>query len=265
MRKADDTPGAVSLPGQGPAIVMFHGFTGTPWDLEPIAQRLAQEGHAVHVPLLRGHGTHVGELAHVRWSDWLTDALTTIDEALVSHDHVIVLGFSLGSLLALVAGQARQHQGVLAVGLLAPALQLVSLDGWVLRMAERCGRFLPDVRIPKWAGSDAHDPRFRWKNPAYRTQPLRPAREILVGQRAAREAAVSLTLPTLIVHGRLDETTPVSAALELAQIASRARVEMHLLSRSAHLIARDVESESVSAIVSTFVERICSQNKILAT
>jgi carboxylesterase len=248
--------GPIERAGGGPAIVVVHGFTGTPWEIEALVDRLAQDGHAVRAPLLPGHGSTPQALGRARWDEWLAHVEGTVDEALASHGSAVVLGFSLGSLLALVAGAARQHRGVIAVGALGTALELTPLEARVLAVSEGLGRLLPDVRVPKFRGSDVRDPRSKRDNPAYATQPLRAAREILRGQRAAREVLGSLTIPVLVVHGRADETTPLSASLSLAEAATRADVELRILPRSGHLLGRDVEALEVCDAVGAFVRRV---------
>jgi esterase/lipase len=148
---------------------------------------------------------------------------------------------------------------VVAVGALGTALELPALEARVLRASEALGRYLPAVNIPKLRGSDVRDPRAKRDNPAYRTQPLRAAREILRGQRAAREAAPRLTVPLLVVHGRADDTTPLSGSLALVAMAERADVELRVLPRSAHMLGRDVEHRDVCEAVTGFVRRVAGR------
>ncbi len=47
--------------GRAIGVLLVHGFTGSPASMKPWAQALADQGYAVEVPLLPGHGT--------RWQD----------------------------------------------------------------------------------------------------------------------------------------------------------------------------------------------------
>jgi carboxylesterase len=248
--------GPIERAGHAPAVVLVHGFTGTPWELGPLIDALSGAGFAVRAPLLPGHGTTAKELGRATWDQWLAHVEGVVDEAIASHGSAVVMGFSLGSLLALVAGTSRQHRGVVAVGALGTALELPLFETRVLRVSERLGRFMPDVRVPKLRGSDVRDPLSKRSNPAYPTQPLRAAREILRGQRAVREALPALTAPMLIVHGRADDTTPLAASMALVELAARSPLELRVLPRSAHMLGRDVESREVCDAVLSFVERV---------
>jgi carboxylesterase len=250
---------AIERAGHGPVVVLVHGFTGTPWELEPLVDALAGAGYAVRAPLLPGHGESPAALARATWEQWRTHIEREVDRALDVHTHCIVVGFSLGSLLALAVGASRQHRGVIALGALATALELDPLVQRGLALAEALGRLVPGINVPKVRGSDVRDPDAKRHNPAYRTQPLRAAREILRGQRAVKEVLANITVPVLVVHGRADETTPLSASMALVAACERAPVELRVLPRSAHLLGRDVEFGAVCEAVVSFVERVSAK------
>jgi carboxylesterase len=241
--------------GKAPVIVLIHGFTGTPWELGPLIDAVASRGYAVNAPLLPGHGATPAALSRSTWREWKRAIERTVDESLRVHERAIVLGFSLGSLLALTVGAARQHRGVIALGALGTALELVDFDQRALEIAERLGPFLPDINVPKFRGSDVRDPHSKRSNPAYMTQPLRAAREILKGQRETRAVLAGITLPLLVVHGRADDTTPLRASQSLVAACERATVDFRVFPRSGHLIGRDVESQQVCEAVLSFIDR----------
>ena len=59
------------LVGEGHVgVVCVHGFTGTPYEMRYLGDRLAGAGYHVHGLLLPGHGTRVEDLEQTRWTDW---------------------------------------------------------------------------------------------------------------------------------------------------------------------------------------------------
>ncbi len=245
---------AISTDGTAPAVLLLHGFTSTPWETRPVAEALSRAGFATRAPLLPGHGTNPDALAKVTWADWLRCAEIELDALIASHKHVVIAGFSLGALLAIVAGTRRQHSGVVGVIALGAATGLSPLAGRVLSVAERLGGWMPDLRLKKYRGSDVRDPTAKRLNPAYRVQPMRAARELLEGQRQALTAVSTLSLPLLVMHGRHDSTVPMSKALLLVERAERASVELRILPRSAHLLGVDVERAQVCEAIVSFVQ-----------
>ncbi len=87
MSKVSDRPACLSsnsrlIAGTEPMVVegnrvgvlILHGFTGSPWEVRPIAERLARSGRTIALPVLAGHGTHVDDLDATSWNDWLDSA-----------------------------------------------------------------------------------------------------------------------------------------------------------------------------------------------
>ena len=54
--------------------LLIHGFMGSPKELRPIGEHLAEAGINVHGILLPGFGTGISRLATVRRTEWLEAA-----------------------------------------------------------------------------------------------------------------------------------------------------------------------------------------------
>ena len=99
----------IFVPGKGPSVLCLHGFTGTPYEVAPLARALATAGFAVSAPLLEGHGENAAALAATRWQDWLASAEEAFDRlrAGAGGGPVAIAGFSMGGLLALRLARRR--------------------------------------------------------------------------------------------------------------------------------------------------------------
>jgi pimeloyl-ACP methyl ester carboxylesterase len=101
--KTNGTTLHVRIGGQGPAVVMLHGFgdTGDMW--VPLAARLAKD-HSVIIPDLRGMGlsSHpeggYEKVAQARDFAAILDRLGVKDAALVTHDIGNMVGYALAAL-----------------------------------------------------------------------------------------------------------------------------------------------------------------------
>jgi len=138
-------PGAEPFSHQGgpTAVLLCHGFTGSPQSLRPWAEYLADAGLTVSLPRLPGHGTTWQEMARTRWEDWYTEVDRAFDELRATADEIFVMGLSLGGCLALRLAELRGQaiSGLVLVNpsmtaesklfLLAPVMKLVvpSLKG----------------------------------------------------------------------------------------------------------------------------------------
>src|SRR5512137_1157436 len=252
-RKGDggpfDLPGR---PGGAEAALLLHGLTGTPFELRPVADRLAKNGVRCLAPVLPGHESPEA-LARTSWLDWVggaRDALAALGET----RRTLVVGSSMGALVACTL--AAENPGrVDGIALLAPALELQPLGklaGW-LAGSTPVARFLP--QIPKGGGSDVGDPDARAANPCMETVPLRSVGELLAFQSHVDELLPRVRCPALVVAGARDGPGTLAGARRMAgRLGGGARFV--LLPRSRHLVAIDVERERLADDVMTFFDSL---------
>ncbi len=116
------------------ACVVVHGFTGSPYEMRPFAERLAARGVHVDVPLLPGHGTSVEDMSRTSFPDWVAGAEAAYLGLVARHRRTFVLGFSMGGLIALMLAARHNVDGVIVVS--AP-----------LRVRDPRARFLPLIAL----------------------------------------------------------------------------------------------------------------------
>jgi carboxylesterase len=247
----------IFIPGTAGGALCLHGFTGTPYEVAPLARALGSAGFAVSAPLLAGHGATAEVLAATRWQDWLASAETAFDRlhAEVGGRPLAVAGFSMGGLLALRLAHTRPG-AVAALALLAVPLRLPAWQASSLRWFARLPGFL---RRNRWAtlrkrhGSDVSDARVRAENPGLGEMPLAGIAELTALGDCVRRDLPLIDIPALVAHGERDHTVPQSASFELAGSLASATVERLWLPHSAHLLAVDVEHPRLcEAVVSFF-------------
>jgi carboxylesterase len=74
--------------GLAPAVLCVHGLTGTPYEVRPPAEALAEAGFYCEGPLLPGHGTIHTELQRLPRARWI-DAVVAAHDALAErHERV---------------------------------------------------------------------------------------------------------------------------------------------------------------------------------
>jgi carboxylesterase len=242
-----------SLSGGRVGCLLLHGFTGTPHEMRYLGDHLAALGYSVCGVRLAGHATSVEDFATHTWQDWYASAAEGLRQLRQHAAVTIVVGQSMGALLALKMA-ADFADTVAALVLLAPAVRLA--NPWLPWI----GPFLP-VLLPllprrwRWVEkgtSDIADPLARAMSPNYRSVPLAAVIQLLRLQRQARRAAAGVQQPVLIVHARQDHTCPVDNVTRLQQWLPRPP-RVHLLDDSYHVITVDVEKKLVASLVAGFV------------
>lgn len=91
-----DIAGTVN-PGEGPALVLVHGFTDTSRSFSLMAPHLT--GHRIIIPDLRGHGASPAGTTGLSPADFAADIAGLIEA--LRLDRPVLVGHSLGSMVAI--------------------------------------------------------------------------------------------------------------------------------------------------------------------
>ena len=240
-----------------PAVLCLHGFTGTPFDVEPVARALAAEGYTVSTPMLPGHGASIEALAAVGPDDWLQAAdheLTRL--ASITGERVAVVGGSMGALLALRLAHLRPDT-IAALVLMSAPLRWRPIERRGVEVLGHLARLLgvTGASIPKTGGVDAVDPMVRDMAPSLAAYPISALHHLIALTDAAAESVPSVTAPALVVHGRRDRTVPIDVSEQLAATLGSSVIERLWLDDSGHLVAADLDRVAVASAVSAFLSR----------
>ncbi|MGZ4174141.1 MAG: alpha/beta fold hydrolase, partial [Solirubrobacteraceae bacterium] len=123
----DGLPQVVSTVGEGPDIVLLHGFPDTPYGFAELESELVRAGWRVTVPWLRGY--HAETLVPGRPYDPETlgrDGLAVLDAA--GAQRAVLVGHDWGALIAYVAGALAPERitAIVTLGIPHPSLLLSS-------------------------------------------------------------------------------------------------------------------------------------------
>ena len=247
----------IFITGRCGAVLCLHGFTGTPYDVAPVARALGSAGFCVSAPLLAGHGQDARALGKTRWQDWLASAEKAFDDVLdkTGATTAAVVGFSMGGLLALRLARLRptcvSALVIVSAPLRLPSWQVVAANAWsCLPTLLRQGRL---ATVRKRGGSDVTDDKVRFENPGLNELPMAGVVEIIKLAAVVRHDLGFLRAPVLVVHGERDRTVPLRASYELAGSLASDVVERLWLPRSGHLVGVDVERAQLCEAVLRFV------------
>jgi carboxylesterase len=251
--------------GDGPdACLLLHGFTGSPHEVRPLGEALAQAGLRVVAPLLAGHGEAPEALLGIDRRDLYESARDAL-RSLKGARRVYCAGLSAGALLSLeLCARTRVREGdpsIEALALLAPAIRF---SGSLFLFSEVLGR-LPAVALPLVLSKGPRDlggPQDarllsdgRRGDGSYGSVPLSWARELRLLSSEALALAPRVRAPALVLQGELDRTVAPSGARLLCETLGSRQVELRTFARSGHLLPLDREAGEVCAAVTSFFTR----------
>lgn len=234
------------------AVLLLHGFSGSPFELRPLAEGLARAGFRCSIPRLP-HGGDFTSLASTGEADWMAAAHDELDRLREeSGGKVFVVGFSAGACMAL--RMAAERPGDLAaLALLAPALSLRG-NARLFRHLFR-SRFLAR-RIPEVSKGrmDVRDQTGRREVPYLDRLPTAAALPLHRLIEEARKALPQVRTPALVLWGEKDTVVPRSAVVHAAKKIGSGPARLAIFPRSAHQLALDGEREAVAAEVARFFQ-----------
>lgn len=124
------------VPGAKTAVLFLHGIVGSPDHFRPFLSLVPETMSAVSL-LLEGHGKTAREFSRASMQQWEAQARAAVEELTQNHDRILLVGHSMGTLLALE--QAASCEKIAGLFLLAVPLrlrlrvQMVKNAWWVLR------------------------------------------------------------------------------------------------------------------------------------
>lgn len=216
------------------ALLLLHGFSSSPAVYRTLLPELHRRYDTLIGPCLPGHATCLADFSTVCAHEWEKMVYSTCEHLIQTHQHVDVMGLSLGGVLAY---QLSHVFPLRHLYLLAPAFQLRLNLKWTLRSA----RFLAacGLKTLSHCAGDLH--LAQHSELTYQRLPLHAVIEIL--SFIQRQSPPSLTCPTDIFLGQFDQVVDSQAIAQLFK--SQTHATLHWLMHSAHILPLDGDQDVI--------------------
>ena len=237
-------------------VVLVHGYGEHIGRYEHLAQALTARGSTVVGPDHIGHGRSAGERVLVESFEPIVDDLHAVVQAERGDLPVVMVGHSMGGLIAIRYAQ-RHRQDLAGLVLSGPAVGL----GPVMQ------QWLAAPELP----SDPLDATALSRDPAvgeaYVADPLvwrggweRSTLEAFVAaDQAVAEGPSFGDLPLLYIHGADDPLVPVALARPIVERLAGPHSEVHVLAGMRHEVFNELGKEEVIDLVASFAERVTAR------
>jgi carboxylesterase len=255
-------------PAHKPPVLLLHGLTGAPGDMQVITKHLRRIGYHVETPMLPGHGLDEKGLLKTGWKDWLADSERALLHVTANGEKAFVGGLSMGAVLSLALA-AKHSDRVKGVVCYAPTLRY---DGWIVPRGTwfvPYGAYIPIVnryRFKERPPYGIKDERLRAKMEemlfsgaiADAGLPFMPGKSLAQNLsliRYVKRLLPNITAPMLIVHSTEDDITHIRNAEDLAAKVN-GPVRKLYLTDSYHLVTVDRERAKVAKATEAFFEEL---------
>lgn len=236
------------------AVLLIHGFIGSPKDFGKLPEFLWKKGYTVSAPLLPGHGTDPRHFAGTTPEEFEKFVADEYKKMKARYQEVALAGFSMGGALAIIASRTEKVDRLV---LLAPYLR-ISHQWYYIFPTELYQklflRLIPFVYRPST---------FKQVNKKesvpfivdYDYVSLKGGdTAIKIGDKALRLAG-SIDRPTLIIHGAGDRATDFNESKKLYALLREKKVVCRLvaLPRSNHMMFWDYDAEMAENEILNFL------------
>jgi carboxylesterase len=231
-------------------VLLVHGFTGSPFEMRPLAAALAAQGIGSACPLLPGHGTHPNDMVGAPYTAWIADVEAALDNLLEKHGRAVLVGLSMGGTLALNVAARRADDPRIA-GLVTISAPLM-LDDWRLNFANL---IVKAVKWQAWGKPDIKDRSVWDQQTNYRRIRTHAILELLGLLADTRERLSRVNQPILIVQARDDHVVPPRNADLIRDGIGSAERQAITLDNCYHVSTVDFDAPILCAEVVRFVQR----------
>jgi len=250
FRVLQDDPSPFFLEGGRVGALLLHGFSGTPREMWRLGEYVHARGITAHAPLLPGHGSTLAQMNRYGWRDWAAGTVSAYEQLALRCDQVVVVGFSLGTLLTLwLAAHYAEIKGIV---LCAPALRVAD---WRLHLTPLVRHFVQSLE--KKEPSDLHDPGAEAWLGGFVRYPIPAAAEILALQRRVKRLLPRVKAPVLVVYSAGDRSIhPRSGPETVKRLSKYGEIDTLVLTDSGHAVVADKEWEEVAKATYAFIQRV---------
>lgn len=225
-------------------VAVCHGFTGSTLSMQGWSDHLANEGFAVNMPLLAGHGTTWQELSKTPWEHWYRDFEASYLELAARCESVFVAGMSMGGALALRVAALHPVAGVAVVnpGLTFsdPRAKYSGLLKWLLKSVPAIG---DDIKLPGITEG------------AYTRTPVAAVHELSQLFADTVSLLPKVTAPTLVFRSSVDHVVPDSSISVLEENLTNADLQLVPLENSYHVATMDNDAPLIFSQSADFFRR----------
>jgi carboxylesterase len=232
----------VFLQGEGKtAVLLFHGFTGSPEEMMELAITINKEGYDVFIPLLPGHGTNWRELSRIKSRDYISFSENVFETIQRDYEEVSLVGFSFGGTVALYLSEKYEIKKLILIN----AMILANLSLILGKFASKVFPIFPSF-------PDVHK---KIENPpfSYRVYPLRAVGSILDFINLTRAHIKEVNSNIMVIYSIFDHIVSGKNSFYVYnKVSSKEKIIIPLVN-SYHMAILDYDKEEMYKRILSFL------------
>jgi carboxylesterase len=225
----------------------IHGFTGAPYEVEPLAEYLTKHTDWIFsVPTLPGHGENLS-LKDIHYHQWIEHAEAELKKLIDTCDRVYVIGFSMGGMIA----------SLLAAKYPVDKLVLLSAAAYYINPKQMASE-IKSMIVDLFKGNLENNEFFKRYKRKIKATPIKATFQFRRLVSYIKPLLPQVEVPTLIAQGECDGIVPPKSAEYLYRTISAKTKRLTYIKDSSHHICHCEEKEALFSQVYDFLmERSC--------
>ncbi|MGM9988128.1 MAG: alpha/beta hydrolase [Bacillaceae bacterium] len=241
------------------AILFIHGFLEGPNQFQYLIDIVLQREIAVYSILLPGHGATAKEFVKSNLSQWINYVDEQINRLRERYKQIILVGHSMGSLLALNACLENDKQIVGVIAIATPLKIRLTFRGFMCALKVVFNRIKEEdvytkslyesysIEAPPLLGYLSYIPRYL---------------DLFKLVRMVRKNVHHLKVPTLIIHSQQDEFVR-KKSVRLFESKLNCTYKIITLPKSGHFYYVEEEREQIKLACQQFIDELEHHEKSL--
>jgi carboxylesterase len=264
-----------SFAGGPHGVVLFHGLSSSPLELQFLARGLQRTGYSVEVPVIEGYTHPHSKALKTSAKNWVDAAWHEVEAMATRCESVAVGGLCIGALLALNMAALRPTLTYAVMGLSTT----LHYDGWAnpwstpllhlarfvpfarrITVAEKTPFGLKNERMRAWiAGQMAQQKSSDAGAAALCVDDLLKARDLI---KLTIPRLSQIICPTLLIHAKEDDNASPQSAFDVMHAVRSNTIRCILLQNSYHMVSMDQEKDRVLLEMQKFLTDLHTEPKL---
>lgn len=219
--------------------LIIHGFGGSIYEVEPLAEHLNEKGYDVLCPHLKGHTGQRRDMKNAVYGDWIESAEKELLKLKENTEEIVIIGFSMGGLIAINLACKYDIKGIVTIN--------TPIYYWNLKRV-----MLNLMRDLKNRRTDY----FKRYMRANKNSPIPAMYNFLLLLKQTKPQICHVDCPALIIQANDDDTVRKASVDYIYSNLSSAHKEIKLYDNGGHLILRSQEAAQVIKDVEMFLDSL---------
>ena len=227
-------------------ILLVHGFTGSPGELLPLGEHLANKNYTVDIPVLAGHCTSLEDINRTTMKDWVNSAESAFEELRAKTDRVVLIGHSMGGVIALYLAARHHVSGLVSI---CTPIYVTNRFAWMAPLIGTVWKIKPergpiDPAIAPYLGGYLDG------------TPVPAVGQLMKLIRLTKRDLPEISSPILIQQSELDRTVRPESARFVYNHVGSVQKQLKWYANSGHMLPVDVDREAAFADIDIFIQQL---------